>query len=201
MYQNGVAVYSVAWSRTNLLAFGDDTGVVQIWNMQTHQYVRHLVGHQAPVVTMSWSPDDRFLATGSMDFTVRVWLVSTGRTLLVYTHGDVVSTLAWSPNGQYIASGSYDTTVQVWNAQTGQRLLNYQDHTNAVYGLAWSPAGTEIASAGDDGTIQVWKLNGQHVITYLTNATCLAWSPDGQWLVSGSPTGQMMVWRVHGFYG
>lgn len=196
IYHDTVAVFSVAWSQRNLLAFGDEAAQVQIWNMQTHQFARRLTGHQAPVVALSWSPDSRRLATGSMDFTARIWQVSTGRTLRVYSHGDVVSTLAWSPDGKYIASGSYDTTVQVWNPATGQRLIDYQDHRDAVYGLSWSPDGTQIASAGGDGMVQVWKLNGQHIITYFLSSTCVSWSSNGQLLAVGDENGQVALWHV-----
>ncbi len=69
---------------------------------------------------MAWSPDGRYIASGSWDHTVQVWDAQTGVLLVTY-HGqsDNVDALAWSPNSRYIASGSWDHTVQIWLATSG----------------------------------------------------------------------------------
>jgi WD40 repeat protein len=74
-------------------------------------------GHTNEVNTVAWSPDGRYIASGSSDQTVQVWDARTGSLLVTYKgHSDVVTSLAWSPDGRYIASASWDHTVQVWQA-------------------------------------------------------------------------------------
>jgi WD40 repeat protein len=77
--------------------------------------------HTNEVTAISWSPDGRYIASGSWDHTVQVWNAKTGQPLVIYRgHSDNVDALAWSPDGRLIASGSWDRTVQVWQAaQTG----------------------------------------------------------------------------------
>jgi WD40 repeat protein len=73
--------------------------------------------HTAPVVAIAWSPDGRYIASGSWDTTVQVWEVSTGRCVQTYRgHSNWVNALSWPANSRYIASGSWDKTVQVWQA-------------------------------------------------------------------------------------
>ena len=75
-------------------------------------------GHSDGVYTLAWSLDGSRLASGSLDNTMQVWEVSSGRLLHTYRgHSNTVRTLAWSPDGSRIASGSDDKTVQVWQAE------------------------------------------------------------------------------------
>ena len=74
-------------------------------------------GHNEFVNAVAWSPDGRYLASGSWDHTVQVWQARTGSLLITFRgHSDNVDALAWSPDGRLIASGSWDNTVQVWQA-------------------------------------------------------------------------------------
>jgi WD40 repeat protein len=67
------------------------------------------------VQAVAWSPDDRYLASGSWDTTVQVWKVTTGHRILTYRgHADIVGAVAWSPDGKRIASVADD--VRIWQA-------------------------------------------------------------------------------------
>jgi eukaryotic-like serine/threonine-protein kinase len=69
------------------------------------------------VNSVAWSPDGKYIASGSDDKTVQVWEALTGKHQASYTgHTSTVYSVAWSPNGKYIASGSDDKTVKVWKA-------------------------------------------------------------------------------------
>ena len=75
--------------------------------------------HSGFVSAVAWSPDGRYIATGSWDHTVQVWGAKSGILLTTYSgHSEIVDALAWSPDGKYIASGSWDRTAQVWETGT-----------------------------------------------------------------------------------
>ena len=82
--------------------------------------LRHtLRGHSSWIARIAWSPDGKYIASGSVgdDKTVQVWEALTGNKLLTYQgHSDAIGAVAWSPNKKYIGSGSWDKTVQVWEA-------------------------------------------------------------------------------------
>src|SRR5712692_3845768 len=64
-------------------------------------------GHSDAVLSLAWSPNGKYLASGSNDTTVQVWNATTGkRTLIYHGHKTGVTTISWSPDGSRIASGS-----------------------------------------------------------------------------------------------
>lgn len=158
--------------------------------------------HPADVKSLSWSPDNTALVSGSEDGTARVWKIATGETMTLFRgHTASINLVAWSPQRHLIVSGGSDRLVCVWDAWSGELLNTYRGHQAWIWGgLAWSPDGTKIASASLDRTIQVWDaLLGEPLLIYRGHTgivTSLAWSPDGRCIVSGGgyPECAVQIW-------
>jgi WD40 repeat protein len=74
-----------------------------------------LTGHSDMVTSVVYSPDGRYLASGSWDNTIKIWEVATGKELRTLTgHSIRVSSVVYSPDGRYLASGSGDKTIKIW---------------------------------------------------------------------------------------
>src|SRR5258705_1273217 len=123
-----------------------------------HPCVRVLEGHTDHCRCITFSPDGGRLISGSDDFSVRLWDISTGALLRVMEgHSDVVLSVTYSPDGRYIASGSYDNTVRIWDAISGLQVRIYTGHSDWVRCIAFSPDGLQIASGDWQGNIHVWS--------------------------------------------
>jgi WD40 repeat protein len=150
-------------------------------------------GHTMRVTSVGWSPDGKYIASGSLDKTVQVWPANPKDHISPFIfrgHHAGVTAIAWSPDSQRVVSGSYDTTVQIWNALTGQQVTICRGHTNMVTAVAWSPDGNFIASCSADGTVRLWNATTgkQHYVYHghTDSVNTVSWSPDGQLFASGS---------------
>src|SRR5207249_813914 len=101
------------------LASGSHDSIVRLWDLQTGQLRKTLVGHSGSIYSVAFSPDGSTLASGSADKTIKVWDCSTGRLLeTIVGHSDAVLCVAFHPFKQLIASGSSDKTVKIWERET-----------------------------------------------------------------------------------
>ena len=187
------------------------------WQRLCHLELHTFIGHRAGLLSVSWSPDGKRLATGSADGTARVWQVSDGRELLTLKgHTGCVWSVSWSPDGRRLATGSEDGTARVWDAAGGRELLTLGRHTGPVHSVSWSPDGTRLATGSEDGTAKVWDAAGGPELLTLKGPTgpaisvdirsfwspsgvwSVSWSPDGKFLATGSYDGTVKVWDAAG---
>ena len=133
-------------------------GTLQLLDLATGQ-VTTLTGHAYGIEAAAFSPDGRILATGSCDYTLRLWDVATGQTTTtINPHGGYVVSVAFRPDGRTLASTSTDRTVRLWDPATGQPTATLFGHTEFVRSAAFSPGGHTLATASMDGTVRLWTL-------------------------------------------
>ncbi|KIJ50118.1 hypothetical protein M422DRAFT_160180 [Sphaerobolus stellatus SS14] len=170
--------------------------------------VFQLQGHTNRVSSVSFSPNGRYIASGSDDHTVRLWSVETAMPVgqLYEGHTHSVNSVSFSPDGGYIASGSGDHTVCLWSVETGMPTgmpvgQPYEGHTNWVISVSFSPDGRYIASGSHDQTVHLWSVEtgmpvGQPYEGYTGQVNSVSFSPDGRYIASGSVDQTVRLWSV-----
>jgi WD40 repeat protein len=161
---------------------------------------RHrLVGHNQPVHSVAFSPDDSVVASASADGTVKVWKVATGECILTYSeHTRDVYGVAVSPDGGEVASASYDGTFRIWDAWTGATLRTVDGKMQDVWSIAYSPDGTRLVTGARDRTVRIWDAETGEQLLILRGPTGtvmrVAWSPDGRRIAAGSWNDELFIW-------
>jgi WD40 repeat protein len=107
-------------STMTVFATASNDKTIIIWHIHEgkHARVRHrLQLHTQGVASISLSPDEKFLVSGSWDKTMRLWDVDTGQEMRTLVgHADPTQAVVWSRDGQYIVSGGGGTAIFMWEA-------------------------------------------------------------------------------------
>jgi WD40 repeat protein len=127
-------VLGVAFSRDGQHALsGSSDGTLRLWNVASGQELvgrlaagwlgrlwgrhelRRFQGHAQSVTAVAYCPTGRFVLSGSLDQTVRLWDAATGQELHRFEgHTEAVLSVAISADGRYALSGGADRTIRLW---------------------------------------------------------------------------------------
>ena len=175
---------------------------IWLYDVATSREVALLTGHTDGVRSVAFSPDNRTLASGAMDATIRLWNFVTGEYITTFEgHRSWVNSVAFSSDGTILASGSEDNTIRLWDVAKGETIAIFEGHINLVKSVAFSSDGTMLASGSSDGTIMLWDVATEETIATFEGHTeqvkSVAFSPDGTMLASGSEDNTVRLWNVN----
>jgi len=193
------ACNAVAWSTDGEhICAGLSEGGILLLDPSTGNINKSLVGHTDEVWSVAFSPDCKYIASGSDDCTVGIWSVSGEQEQVFDGHTKGVTSVAFFPHGQSIASGSSDGTVRIWYT-SGERQQILNGHTDRVTSVALSPDALKVVSGGYDGTVRIWSVLGEQerVLDCGREINSVAFSPDGQCIACGLGL-DVEIWSTYG---
>jgi WD40 repeat protein len=156
------------------------------------------------VWALDFSPDGKHLASGSIDNTVRVWDVATGKEARrLGGHDPWVTSVVYAPDGSAVASAGADGMIRVSDPATGKVLRHFKGHGEPVSCLAFSPDGTLLASgsgvvSGGDSTLRLWEAKTGNLLRefqHRDQVRAVAFAPDGKSFASAGNEGLVRVWE------
>jgi WD40 repeat protein/tRNA A-37 threonylcarbamoyl transferase component Bud32 len=173
----------------------------RLWDMQNGAE-RMSFSPNGIVASAGFSPDGRWMVTGSWDNAARVWDVASGKAVMKLEgqHTGYVNTAVYSPDGSLILTASDDRTAVLWNARTGAILTVLRGHGDRVRSTVFSPDGTKILTASNDKTVRLWETATGNEIGKLEGhkwaVLSAAFSPDGTKVITGSEDNTAIIWDV-----
>jgi WD40 repeat protein len=166
--------------------------VVRIGEVETGKVTLMLQGHQGGVQAVAFSPKADRLVSGSLDKTLRLWDLKTGKEIRQFPGiADQVRSVDYSADGKWILSGHFgpgsDFLVRWWDVDGGMEVHKLKGHTQDVTAVFFLPGGKTAVSTGMDGAAIVWDLVKAKEVRRMTQTGGIygaAVSPDGKRLLT-----------------
>jgi WD40 repeat protein len=159
--------------------------------------------HLAIVEALAFSPDGRYLASGSYQEVI-LWDAQTGQLRKRLTgFADRVVALAFSPSGKLLATGggapTEDGEIKVFDAASGDLVTEIKNgHSDTVFGVCFSPDGTKLATAAADKFVKVFEVPSGKFLKAFEGHTHhvldVGWKADGKVLASAGADNVIKVW-------
>jgi WD40 repeat protein len=156
-----------------------------------------LEGHENNVLALCPLPNG-LLASGSDDYTIRLWDVTTGaETARLEGHKGSVEALCLLPNGRLIASRSQDQTIRLWDVATNIQVACLPGYIGPGRNLCALPDG-RLAWDSDNA---IWlrsteaEADPARFLSHPEQVRALSGLPNGR-LASASDDGTIRLWDV-----
>jgi WD40 repeat protein len=236
--QRGDSINCIAFHPTAtppLLATGDDSGTTKLWNFSFNAERNHnwSVNHAATLKTnytsvncIAFSPTGTFLATGSSDYTIKIWRISQNQLLHDRTwtsvlvtqldeHDESVLSVVFHPTAipPILASSSWDGKVKFWFFSEDESDVVDTleiDMDGVANSIAFNPTGSLLATGNDDNSLNLWNfplnagINSSlsvNKVSTIRNAhtkkiNSVAFNKTGSFLATGSSDNNTKIWQL-----
>ena len=190
-----IHAFAPAASAAVALAFdrpGTDLGVALNGELAVHRieksrYETRRYKWPAACLTVNFSGNGRFLASGMADGSLHFWNRSTGKDSQMRGYDGKLELVGWSDNSRYLASSAGNEVV-LWDfsgkGPEGTRPIVLNGHTERVDSFAWQPGGDHLVSAGRDWRLTMWRpaKTKQPIDVQMLDSdiSVVRWSPDGK---------------------
>lgn len=162
---------------------------------------RVLVGHAGWVRCVALDPSNEWFATGSVDTTIKVWDLATGRLRRTFEgHKETVRGVAISSTSPYMFSASDDRSVKCWDLEANRIIRDYHGHGGAVNTIATHPALDLIVTGSRDRSVKLWDVRSQRCVHSMEGhkdaVMCLATQTTEPQITSGGSDAAVFLWDI-----
>ena len=195
------------------LAVADGSSAdVRLWDLRGSASAAPLLlkGHSAAVGSLGFSDEGRWLASGAVDASARLWDLSTptvpSKLLRGHDHGVVRTAFVPGEQPGHLVSWSGDANARLWTIPDvlADPLVLRSPNADAplITAMALGAGGKEVAtSALNENVLRLWSLaDGRKPTRELPLPSwshAIAISPDGRWLAAKSHTkGVISLWNL-----
>lgn len=160
-----------------------------------------LLGHSAWIDHFAVSPDEKFLATASVDNTVKIWDFRSKKEVLTLKSpkNKSFTQVAFSPDSKQIATGDEWGDILLWDVNTGVLIDSFTKFGWHVSSLAFSNNGKYLASTGRDSLVYAWEIKTGKLFSSIKlndKGRKITFLPGDSLIAYSSWDGRLEIWNI-----
>jgi U3 small nucleolar RNA-associated protein 13 len=160
------------------------------------------VAHDEEVSVVKISPNEKLIASGSYDKTIKIWDTQLNQLHMIKGHKRAITDLSFSKYAKVLASASTDKTVRLWNLTDYSCINTFEGHLSSVLRIHWLYYGTHIISAGADGLVKFWNIKSSECVNTLNSHEGKIWALDileteegKPMYITGGTDSKITIWK------
>ncbi len=192
-----VGVLAVSPKGDRLFLASKESG--RLWDLSDSQVLPKIIRHESEILCATFSPDGKYLLTGSVDETAHVWLAASGDSVGdVSSHQGSVIHVAFHPGGAFFVTATESGVAQLW--ETASRTARGKEitHEGKITSVDFEANGKRFLTAAIDGRIKLWRSDNAEDtgLTLLASGefSCARFSPTGDRIATGLSDGTLQLW-------
>ena len=162
---------------------------------------RNRFSHEKSLTTVSFSPDNKLIASASVDGMVKLWFPNGKLYKTLNKHKSDVNDIVFSRDGKLIATASSDKTINIWSRE-GELIKTLVDN-DKLLSLSFSPDSRLIATASNSHVIKIWQVSDGKILNILKTENQeqiykflkVRFSPNGRYIAAASTDYTVKIWE------
>lgn len=179
-------------SQKNLIIEDDET-------RNTKGLLRKFKVHDKAIFTLSITSNQQNIITGSIDKTIKIFNLKTGKEIkTIKGLDDEITSICLSVDGKTLISATEGKIIKKWDVSTGKLVNDFEGHEGSVYNVCYDSNGKYILSCSEDKTVKIWDANTNRLVRTLSghNAAVNAIDiTDNGKLIASATEKSIKIWK------
>lgn len=191
----------------NRIIVASQHGSIYIVDVSTKEMIQTIEWQDAPLLSVSVSPDETVIAATNIESEIKLWDIETGEILQTLRHVSDTDNTIWIFRSQFLADGEHiltgggDSIMHLWHWQSGEIVRTYEQQGH-VQDITLSPDERLVATGDNQGRFYLWDVEtGRLVDTevfHTQRIRNLEYSSDGTTVLTASNDRTSVLWDIYG---